>query len=677
MTTAAPPAVRVRRRRPNLTQAMRGGAYVVALVPFVVAMLRALVDEWFPIGDAAQLYLRATDVLTRDHPWIGSGSSVSASLGFQVNNAGPLYYDLIAPLARTLPPGPGAVIGVGGLNIACFVLAALAARRIGGAAYGATFEAWVLAAGAVLAWTMGSELLFDMFQAHALLFPFLAVVVLLTGAAAGQRWVWPWLAVLVTLIAQTHLSYAFILPILVTTAIVAALVGLAAPRAVSIRALVGDSGVRRTAVWTAGLTVLAWLQPIGEQLFGPGQGNFVRLARAARSTDIALGAANAVRLTAAFVALPPWAGRQGFADTIEPSGIATAADGREVVTLAGMPSLWLATVGLVVTIVVLLGAWWWAHRRAIAPLQALATLALAGVAGAVAALSRLTVTLLGFAPHHTRWVVVVALLVYVTLAWAVTDAVTVALARRAPGSRHPWFAPVAALAAVVVFSALNLPRYAQPHGPTADARALPALRAAFAGLDAATFDEPVFFDLTNERVYAPHTSALQLHLRDRGVAFRVDSEFLVRHLGERRRADGGEPTTLTQYHEWAAYTAAGACVVINTTGQPDADLAADRARADALVSAVQAAHAAGALAITVPADAEPVDTQMADRIAAGDGAALAETTLDGRMRFWLDAGWAAFADADAEALLRADGPALTEWLRTWFAVTLSGPGACR
>ena len=80
--------------------------YVAALVPFLTAVVRALVNDWFPIGDGAQLYIRATDVLTRHHPWIGSGSSASVSLGFQVNNAGPTYFDLVAPFARTLPSGP-------------------------------------------------------------------------------------------------------------------------------------------------------------------------------------------------------------------------------------------------------------------------------------------------------------------------------------------------------------------------------------------------------------------------------------------------------------------------------------------------------------------------------------------------------------------------------------------
>jgi hypothetical protein len=509
--------------------------YVVALVPFLVAAVRALANDWFPIGDAAQLYIRATDVFTAHHPWLGSASSASASLGFQVNNAGPLYFDLVAPFARVLPPGWGAVLGITTINAACLVLAGLSARRIGGGVY----ERWVLAAAAVLAWTMGSELLFDMFQAHALLFPFLAACVLLSGLAIGQWWVLPWLAFVLTLIVQTHVSYAYILPILVIAA---------AARAWATRVssdLERSDPVRGYSLTAAAVLVVTWFQPVWEQFFGKGEGNLSRLARAAGGTDISLGLTNAVKLTAAFVALPPWSGRQGFRSTIEPSGIAS--DGSHVV-LGGMPSGWVAALALVVTLALLGAAWWWARRRNLAALEALATLAVVGVVGAVAAFSRLTVTVLGFAPHHSRWIVVVALLAHVVLAWAGLDALSQRL-----GPRAAAVAPAVAGAVLVVAVVANLPKYAQPHGPTADAAAMPALAAAFGQLDTAIDDgllaDPVYFDLTNERVYAPHTSALQLHLRDRGIEFRVDSEFLVRHLGERRRADGTESTTLLQYHD--------------------------------------------------------------------------------------------------------------------------------
>lgn len=538
--------------------------YVAAVVPFVVAATRAIATGWFPIGDAAQLYIRATDVLTGHHPWLGSASSASASLGFQVNNAGPLYFDLVAPFARTLPPGPGAVLGVTTVNVACFVLAGLAAHRIGGAVY----ERWVLAAGAALAWTMGSELLFDMFQAHALLFPFLATCVLLTGLADRQWWVLPWLAFTVTLVVQTHVSYGYIVPILVVFAAARgwlrhAGLGAATPSP-------GGAGTAVPVRATAVVLALTWFQPVWEQLFGEGQGNLIRLARAAGGTDVTLGFTNAVTLTGAFIALPPWAGRQGFRDTIEPSGIERTASGDEIVVLAGMPPGWLSALALVATLAALAAAWGWARHRGLAVLGTVAELAAVGVVGGVVAFSRLTVTVLGFAPHHSRWVIVIALLVYVALAWAAVDAVAVRFG--APSSRA-----LAVVTAVLVagFGVANLPRFGQPHGPTADATAQPALEAAFDALDAAieagVLTGPVFFDLTNERIYAPHTSALQLHLRHRGVEFRVDSEFLVRHLGEGRRADGSEPDTVRQYHDLEAeHPPVGECVLAQIPPTGDA-----------------------------------------------------------------------------------------------------------
>ena len=463
----------LRRPRPTL----RTASYAVAVLPFVVAAVRALREGWYPIGDAAQLYIRATDVLTGHHPWIGSGSSASTSLGFQVNNAGPLYFDLIAPFARTMPPGWGAVVGISAVNVACLVLAGLAARRVGGAEHGAPFEGWVLAAGTVLAWTMGSQLLFDMFQAHALLFPFLAACVLLTGLALRQRWVVPWLALVLSLILQTHLSYAYIVPWMLLVAGALAVAGLAPPRIAALRELARSAGVRRCAAWTAAVLTAAWAQPVYEQLFGPGQGNLARLARAARASDVALGLGNAVKVTAAFVVLPPWAGRQGFADTIRPAGVATAADGSRSVVLVDMPAAWLALTSVAALLTVLGVVWRRARRSDNAVLGALAALSAGAVVGAVFALSRLTVTGLGFAPHHTRWIIVVALMVYVTLVWAVADVVV----SRSPGLRPT----LVALVVVMAVSAANLPRFAQPHGPTANEDAIPVLRSVFTGLDAA------------------------------------------------------------------------------------------------------------------------------------------------------------------------------------------------
>jgi hypothetical protein len=67
------------------------------VLPIVVAVVRALVHGWFPIGDAALLAIRAYDVGTSHNPLLGSWTSASFALGIDVNNPGPLYPDLLAP----------------------------------------------------------------------------------------------------------------------------------------------------------------------------------------------------------------------------------------------------------------------------------------------------------------------------------------------------------------------------------------------------------------------------------------------------------------------------------------------------------------------------------------------------------------------------------------------------
>src|SRR5690606_24535756 len=121
---------------------------------------------------------------------------------------------------------------------------------------------------------------------------------------------------------QTHVSYAYIVPILVVAAAVSAW----RHRGADTAATPDDPPdqprtYRRPALVAGGVLIVTWFQPVWEQLSGDGEGNLSRLIRAADGTDVSLGFSNAVKLTAAFVALPPWSGRQGFRSTIEPSGI--------------------------------------------------------------------------------------------------------------------------------------------------------------------------------------------------------------------------------------------------------------------------------------------------------------------------------------------------------------------
>ena len=67
-------------------------------------------------------------------------------------------------------------------NVAAVVLAAWAARRAGGE----TAMVLVTALSAGLAWSMGSELLFDAWQPHAMILPFWAFLVVAWALSCGR-----------------------------------------------------------------------------------------------------------------------------------------------------------------------------------------------------------------------------------------------------------------------------------------------------------------------------------------------------------------------------------------------------------------------------------------------------------------------------------------------------------
>ena len=197
-------------------RAVRVALIAVVLLPIVVAVVRALLHDWFPIGDSALLYVRARDVATTHHPLLGSWTSASLSVGEHMNNPGPLYDDLLAPVARLLPFSSAAALAVGAVNAACVLGISAASRAIGGWA----MQRWMLVACAAMSWVLGSELLIDIWQAHALLLPFLPYLVLMIGLACGQaRWI-PVAAGVASVLVQTHISYVFVLGVVTVTALV-------------------------------------------------------------------------------------------------------------------------------------------------------------------------------------------------------------------------------------------------------------------------------------------------------------------------------------------------------------------------------------------------------------------------------------------------------------------------
>ena len=104
-------------------------AVVIAITPLVVATVRALARGWVAIGDNGLILLRAEDVATANHPLLGTWTSASLTAGRNINNPGPLWFDVLAPFVRIGGPSVGLAVGVMVANIAAIVGAAWAAQR--------------------------------------------------------------------------------------------------------------------------------------------------------------------------------------------------------------------------------------------------------------------------------------------------------------------------------------------------------------------------------------------------------------------------------------------------------------------------------------------------------------------------------------------------------------------
>lgn len=495
-------------RRPTaLEPRPRGGLAVSALaavvaLPFIVAVVRALADGWRAVGDNGNFLIRSRDVLTSHHPLLGTWSSASLPLGEDVNHPGPLLFDVFA-LPAKVGGSAGLAVGVVLLHLACVAAIALFAWRAGGLRLAAAS----LAATAALAWTMGSELLYDPWNPHVLLFPFLLLLVLTVAMATGDTAALPVGVAVASLVVQTHLSYALLAPPLVVWGL-GWLVWRHRRRVVP-------------AVVTAAVVGIAcWVQPIADQVTG--EGNLGALAGGFGVEQETVGGGLGLRVVAEVVAAPPWWARPSFAESFTvPSGQPPLLGVRP--NIGGLPSAGPALGALVGAAAVLVAAWLVARRRRDRTARLALGVAAFGLAVAVVATVRLPVGGVGVPPHQVRYLW--------PLSVFATAVVIVALVPPRWAVRVP-----AAVAAVLAL--LTLPTHAVPAGPQGDADAIPIVRELAVQLDDFDGDEPVLYDTSRLRFAEPWTSAVMALLQERGIDFRVDDAVWARQLGSTRADDG-------------------------------------------------------------------------------------------------------------------------------------------
>lgn len=495
------------------------------MLTVVAAAVRALVGHRTPIGDNGLIALRAHDVLTHAHPWFGTWTSASLNAGVDFNNPSPLHFDVLSLTVKTVGVSAGAVLGAAVVNIAAILIAIHHGKRFGGR----IGEALMALAATGLAWTLGSELLVDIWQPHNLVLPFLAVLSCSAAIAAGRPQALPWAVGAASLVVGAHLSFIYV-----------SLVPMAVGTAVCWwRLRTGNEqpgAMRRGLVWAGVVGLLAWAQPIIEQLFGPGRGNIGRVLEARNATGTPIGARLGLRVVSQVVALPPWWGRPSFSNSIPSTGF--SADGQVrptgLVGLAGAAiamTVVVAVLGLLVVLAVR------RHERSAAVLPGMA---LVVVVSSLFTAVQMPLSVIGLAPHQMRWLWPVSAFVWV----AVGDAIVRAVQRRRGDEHTARVARLAALGAVCLLALLTLPTYTTDQGPSTDRAANDAIRSMMQQLDEVQLPGAAVFDVSTLRFAEPYSGPLLAVLLANDQPLKVTDEGFIRQLGERRRASGDEQWTV-------------------------------------------------------------------------------------------------------------------------------------
>jgi hypothetical protein len=484
---------------------------VAAVLPVIVATARAISDDWRAIGDNAYFGIRAADVLTEHHPLLGSWTSASIAIGIDVNNAGPLLFDVLALPVRIGGPDNGLAVGVALVNIASILGIAAIARRQAGP----TAVVVAMAAATALGWSLGSELLFEPWQPHSLIFPFLCFLFMVWALVAGDLVMLPLAVGLGSYIAQTHVGYLLLVPALGALAVAAAGARLWRSRRLDPE---GWPGMRRRSLRCVGVAALVavacWAQPVIEQVFGEGRGNLGRLASSAGDTGTRVGLGDAPRYVATLLALPPWWGRPSVSEQFVPGD--------------SLPSLTSALVGLSVLAVLLALGLRSAWRRSDRPVATLVLTGMGVVAVAVLGAATMPIGIFNLASHQMRWL------------WPAAAFVTFALvmaAVRALRGRSALGVGIVAVGAVVL-CALNLPSMSAGVGPAADANAIPTVRELVPQLASLHGERGVLIDVTGERFAEPYTFPVMVELQRLGVPWFVEEPGLVRQVGPGRAYEG-------------------------------------------------------------------------------------------------------------------------------------------
>jgi hypothetical protein len=390
---------------------------LVAMVPFVVLAVRALVDDAAaPSGDVALIAVRVGDVGPRT-PLLGSYGR------FGFNHPGPLLFYALA-LPYRLFGGRFAGIEIGALVLGALSVTAM--LRVAHRRGGRTGLLWTLAVVAVLLHGVGPSWLLDPWEPHALPLVGAAMILLAFDAVAGRAAALPPAAAAASLLAQ---SWATLLPLAVVMSgwAVTGLIVRAGRGPRDRRAVAGSFVV------TAGLLVVLWAPPLLQQVSRP-NGNLAAMLRALDAPEPPLGAVDGWRAVA--TELGHRASWLGFPQRLD--GLSPTLD------LGAAPTVPVAAVALVVGLVLAV------RRRASAPeAWRLGATALVAIAAATFAMSRQLGPVFVWIP---QWLRIIGMTATLAAGWCLATGLPAAARDRA----RPVAEAVLALVAVAVLALVTI-----------------------------------------------------------------------------------------------------------------------------------------------------------------------------------------------------------------------------
>jgi hypothetical protein len=486
-------------------------AVVVAILPVVVAAVRAVVDRWQPISDNGVTVVRTLDVFSSHFPLLGYGSSVSNVLPRIVNHPGPLQFILLSPFAALFGPNAGLAIGTATINAAMIAVVGWAARRRAGTAGGLV----AVLVGGLLAWSMGSALLVDPWGPHALILPLYACCVLAWGVADGDLALLPVAVGCASFAAQTHLSVVYLGPALLLVAMIWGWIR------------VGRAALRWIGV-SVGVAVVLWLPPLIEQFTAP-VGNITRLLDEAQHPPGGLiGPRGAARVTAAVVGSPPFWLRDSMVTSLRPAGgsLTSSASSVDQLHVASLPVALIeiaVVVGLLAVVALL------ARRRRDRHVTTLAVIAAVALAFGWYTVAQITTKVVGVSSHTFR--------ILWSVAAFVTFALLLGIVRALRGRAQRLVLPISS-AGIVVVSIATLPAAASSGGAQVDTWAVPVVRSIDRQLGALRPDAPILADWPGITFAEPYSASFTAELRRRDIPFVVRDRYLVRQFGPDRKYDG-------------------------------------------------------------------------------------------------------------------------------------------